>query len=281
MLPSGLVGCYASSLLCQSFAQGFLGPLFTSLPLLGFFGQHSCYASPFHYFISRASSAHLLLPYLFYSHRLFLDPFDFLGPITTYLPFITFWAYWPLGWPIEFTNLVLGLPRPIYLFFYSHRITTLFIRLPRPIYSFFISFHSCGLPSHQSCHFSLLGLFPYSLTIFPSSPSPYCWASSIIGPFVKSGHQQNEIVPLEYLEWLSCSSPKVKLWVQNWVSTASLIVLSRTSLLHSICVHVSLSINSHLGWMASISFFYSLQHVRHTLRGYKWIKLFINNSGSA
>ena len=118
MLPSGLVGCCASSLLCQSFAQGFLGPLFTSLPLLGFVGQYSRYASPFYYFIPWVSSAHLLPPDLFYSHGLLLYPLGFLGLITTYLPLITFWAYWPLGRPIEFTNSFPGLPWPIYLFLF-------------------------------------------------------------------------------------------------------------------------------------------------------------------
>ena len=36
----------------------------------------------------------------------------------------------------------------------------------------------------------LLGLLPYSLTIFRFPPFLYYWASSTIGPFVKSGHQQ-------------------------------------------------------------------------------------------
>ena len=90
-----------------------------------------------------------------------LDSWSFLGPITIYLSLVTFWAYWPLSRPIEFTNLFLGLPRPIYFFF--------------------TSFCSCGPASYQSCNFSLLGLFPYSLTVFPSLPSLllgffYCWA---------------------------------------------------------------------------------------------------------
>ena len=61
---------------------------------------------------------HLLPPYLFYFHGLLLNPLGFLGPITTYLPLITFWAYWPLGRLIQFTNSFLGLPRPIYLFLF-------------------------------------------------------------------------------------------------------------------------------------------------------------------
>ena len=64
LLPHGLTGwcsCRASPLLYQFFAQGFLGPLSTSLPLLGFIGQHSYCASPFHYLIPWASLAHLLI----------------------------------------------------------------------------------------------------------------------------------------------------------------------------------------------------------------------------
>ena len=49
------------------------------------------------HFISQASSAHLFLFYLFYFHGLFLNPLDFLGPITTALTLITFRAYWPLS----------------------------------------------------------------------------------------------------------------------------------------------------------------------------------------
>ena len=83
VLPHELVGwrsyC-ASPLLCQSFAQGFLGPLFTSLPLLGFIGQHSYCSSPFRYFIPRASLAHLLPLYLFYSHGLFARSFGLPWP---------------------------------------------------------------------------------------------------------------------------------------------------------------------------------------------------------
>ena len=54
LLPHGLVdwySCRVSPLLHQSFTQGFLGPLFTSLPLLSLVGQHSYCASPFHYLI--------------------------------------------------------------------------------------------------------------------------------------------------------------------------------------------------------------------------------------
>ena len=90
-----------------------------------------------------------------------LNSLGFFGPITISLILITFWAYWPLSRPIEFTNLFLGLPRSIYFFF--------------------TSFCSCGPASYQSCNFSLLGLFPYSFAIFPFSPSLLlcffcCWA---------------------------------------------------------------------------------------------------------
>ena len=52
-------------------------PLSTSLPLFGFIGQHSCCASPFHY---SASSAHLFLFYLFYSHGPFAKSFGLPRP---------------------------------------------------------------------------------------------------------------------------------------------------------------------------------------------------------
>ena len=83
LLPRGFVdwcSCRVSPLLHQSFTQGFLGPLSLSLPLLGFVGQHSCCASPFHYLIPRVSSAHLLLLYLFYSHGLFTKFFGLPQP---------------------------------------------------------------------------------------------------------------------------------------------------------------------------------------------------------
>ena len=113
-----------------------------------------------------------------------LDSMSFLGLITISLSLITFWAYWPLSQPIEFTNLFPELPQPIYFFFislYFNGLTTLFFGLLWLIWFFFTSFCSCGPASHQSCHFSLLSLFPYSFTVFPSSPSLllgffYYWA---------------------------------------------------------------------------------------------------------
>ena len=124
-----------------------------------------------------------------------LNPLGFLGPITTSLPLITSWVYWPLSQLNEFTNSFLGLPKLVYFLFtsyYFHGLTTSFIGLPRPVYSLFTSFYSCKPASHQSCHFSLLGLLPYSLFpyYFPFLPFLYCWASSAIGHFVKNRHQQ-------------------------------------------------------------------------------------------
>ena len=86
-----------------------------------------------------------------------------------------------------------------------------------PIYSFFTYFYSYELSSHQSYYFNLLGLFPCSFTIFPFSPSLYCWASSAIGPFVKSGHQQ--------LDFLVC--PCVGLfdfWLILWCVCVAVVV---------------------------------------------------------
>ena len=56
-----------------------------------------------------------------------LDSLDFLGPIITSLPLMTFWVYWSLSQLTEFTNLFFGLPRPFYFLFtsyYSHGLTT-------------------------------------------------------------------------------------------------------------------------------------------------------------
>lgn len=97
-----------------------------------------------------------------------LDLLGFLDPITTSLSLIIFRVYWPLSQPNEFTNSVRGLPQPIYFLF--------------------TFFYSCRSAGHQSCHFSLLVLLPYFLTIFPFLHFLYCWASSAIEPFVKSGH---------------------------------------------------------------------------------------------
>ena len=128
------------------------------------------------HFIPRASSAHLLPFYLFYSHELFSKSSRLPWPNYHILPLITFRAYWPLSQPNEFTNSFPGLPRPIYFLFTSycsHGLTISFIGLP--IYCLFTSFDSYGPVSHQSCHFSLFGLLPYYFTIFPFPLSLYCW----------------------------------------------------------------------------------------------------------
>ena len=94
--------------------------------------------------------------------RFLLNSFGFLDLIITFLPLITFRAYWRLSQPNEFVNSFPGLPQPIYFLFtsyYSLRFTTSFLGLPRPIYLFLTSFYFCGHASHQSFHFILLGLF--------------------------------------------------------------------------------------------------------------------------
>ena len=103
-----------------------------------------------------------------------LDFLSFLNLITTSLPLITLRAYWPLNQSIEFTNSSPKLPRSIYFFFtffYSYVFTTSFFGSLSPFTSSLPLFYSCGPASHQSCHFNLLGLFPYSFTVFLSSPS--------------------------------------------------------------------------------------------------------------
>ena len=109
------------------------------------------------HFIPRASSTHFLFLYLFYSYRLLLNPLGFLGPITASWSLITFWAYWPLCQPYEFTNSFFKLPWPIYFFFtsyYSHGFTTSFLRVPRPICFFFATYYFsfCRPINHYSCH---------------------------------------------------------------------------------------------------------------------------------
>ena len=68
-------GLVVNTLSCKFSAQGFSGLPFTSSPLLGFVGQHSYCTNPFHYVILRASPAHLLRLYLYYSHGLFAKSF--------------------------------------------------------------------------------------------------------------------------------------------------------------------------------------------------------------
>ena len=122
------------------------------------------------HFIHRAFSAHLLILYIFYSHGLLLNPLGFLSPTTTSLPFITFWIYWPLCQPYEFTYSLFGLPWPIYFFFtsyYSHGFATSFIGLPRPICFLFATYYFYGLVDHYSCHSDLLVFaLLFSLPIF-------------------------------------------------------------------------------------------------------------------
>jgi len=137
-----------------------------------------CHAA---HFIHRASSAHLLFLYLFYSHGFLLNPLGFLDLITISLPLITLQAYWPLCQPYEFTNSFLGLPRPIYFFFtsyYSHGFTTLFLELPRPIFFFFATYYFCGPTNHYSCHSGLLVFtLLFSLPIFSILLGFFChWA---------------------------------------------------------------------------------------------------------
>ena len=166
--------CSLMCLLCQpTFSSisclGLPRPIFISLPLLDFIDQHSYYTSLFHYFIHRASLAHLLPLYLFYFHWLFTRSLDFLGPITTSLSLIIFWACWPLGRPIEFTNSFPRLPRPIYLFFtyfYSHELITSFFGLYWPTFLLcqpISLFHSSGF----------LGPFTSSLPLL--LPLTFCW----------------------------------------------------------------------------------------------------------
>ena len=104
LLSHGLASwfsCRANPLLRQSFTQGFLGPFFTSLPLLGFVGQHSYCANSFHYFIPRAFSTCLLPLNLFYFHGLFARLFGLPLPnyhIFTFHYFLGLLDFKPTHW---------------------------------------------------------------------------------------------------------------------------------------------------------------------------------------
>ena len=137
------------------------------------------------HFIHQASSARFLLPYLFHSHWFLLNPLDFLGPITTSLPFGLIGLY------ANLMNLLipfLGFPGPFYFFsisYNSHEFTTSFRRLPRLI---------CFLPSHLLFLWACWPLFlPFWLedlcfTIF--SPHLFHFVRLLLplGSFVKIGH---------------------------------------------------------------------------------------------
>ena len=114
----------------------------------------------------------------------------FLSPITTSLHFVTISAYWLLSQPIDFTNSFPELPRAIYFLFtsyYSHGLTTSFFGLSRPIYLFFTFFYSCGSASHQSCHFSSLGLLPYFFIVFFLLTFFIVGLLLLLGPLSKMG----------------------------------------------------------------------------------------------
>ena len=104
-------------------SSGFLGPITTSLPLLGFVSQHSCCASPFHYFIPQASSAYLLLLISFTPMGFLLNFLGFLGLITTSLPLLSF----------------------VGQHFYSHGRFARFFGFPWPNYHIFTSYYFSSL----------------------------------------------------------------------------------------------------------------------------------------
>ena len=172
-------------------------PLSTSLPLLNFYWATFLLCQPIPFLglpwpISFLGlSRPIFFLYLFYSYEFLLNPLGFPDPITTSLPLIIFRAYWPLCQHFEFTNSFLGLPRPIYFFFtsyYSHVFTTSFLGLPWPICFFFVTFffffvYLLTIILAVPAYWSLLHYF-----LFLSSS--YCWVSSAIALFVKSGHQQ-------------------------------------------------------------------------------------------
>ena len=196
MLPCALglmfLPCQPTTL--SIFCLGLLRPNFHIFTSFGLCWLKFLLCQPFHYFIPQASSIHLLPLYLFYSHELFARSLVLHGPtyhIFTSYYFLgllafrsTHWVYLFISWAslVHLPLLYLFLfPWAYYFILWASLACLLFL---------YLFFYCCGLASHQFCHFSLLGLFLYSLTIFYFSHSLYCWASSTVGPFVKSGHQQ-------------------------------------------------------------------------------------------
>ena len=95
-------------ILCYPWAFGSMLlpiPFSTSLPLLGFIGQHSCCASPFPMF----------LPLLGFTsqHSYCVSPFYYLGFLGSFASSL------PLLLPLAFAKSF-GLPRPNYYMFTSH-----------------------------------------------------------------------------------------------------------------------------------------------------------------
>ena len=74
------------------FCSGLPRPTFHVFTSFGLVGQHSYHASSFYHFISWASLTHLLLFYLYYSHRLFAKFFG-LPQLIYYI----FTSYYPFG----------------------------------------------------------------------------------------------------------------------------------------------------------------------------------------
>ena len=123
------------------------------------------------HFIPRASLAHFILLYLFYSHGLLLNLLGLLGPIIISLPLITFRAYWPLCQPHGFTNsFFFGFPNP----FTSSLPLIILMGLLLHSLSFLGPFASslsliifCGPVNHYSCRSDLLVFtLLFSLPIF-------------------------------------------------------------------------------------------------------------------
>ena len=124
---------------CKFSTQCFPGPLFTSLPLLGFAGKHSCCTSPFHYVILRVSLTQLL-------HLYFLLLLGLIG----------FWAN-PLSLLTHFLGFLgpfsPSLPLIILMGLLLHSLG--FLGLLTSSLPLFIL---VGLASCQSCHSDLLGM---------------------------------------------------------------------------------------------------------------------------
>ena len=169
--------------------------IFTSHQFYRLIGHHSCHVSPFNlslYSLGFLDPLTFSLP-LFTPMGLLLNSLGFLSYLLRLYLLLFLWAYWSLflpRQPIEFTTLFLGLSPSIYFFFtshYSHNLNTSFLGHPWAIYFFFTSCYFHGSTGYQSYHFSSLDLFLYFFTILPLVffSSSYCWASSVVGLFVK------------------------------------------------------------------------------------------------
>ena len=195
-------------------AEAPASPFFTFFLLLGFTGQHSCWASLFHALgflgpfhssgflgLFSSSSLPLSLPWVF--TKSFGLPWPNYHILTSYYlsSYPTNLLIHFLDFPGPFTSF-LCLTIPIGLL-------PSFFGLPQPICFFLATYYFCGPVDHYSYHSSLLVFtLLFSLLIFFILLGFFCHWS--LGPLVKSGHQQCSAWKCFYYSWIHTKSPSLK-----------------------------------------------------------------------